>query len=511
MNKTFFIRAVCLAAILIMCFPTALGAGDSDNMVKLLGDTTVFKDPGLQEPYGVLSAGSVVYAGESVFSEGTAALEITFSHDRIIRTGYIPLMSGINTLTDAEAKEYEAKAPEGIMYRPGIILFDVSFISDDPFSVTDEIPSEYKPDKTPAEPDEVPAVPVEIPAEPPVEDPAVTEADSEPAPVPETSSEPADAAGLLPDDPSQGFAVEPEGPFAGGAAIPGFVKTLDTAAVFIDPALTRTMDELPAGAIVYADGSDPANGSVVIVFCIDYIIRTGYVPNAAVGPLTDDETAAYAEKAREGIVFRPGIVLLNTSSVNSTAPEQPDPSEVASLATPEAFAPAVTAEPTAAPNPPANSTPAPENTAAPKELFPANPEIGSTAPLPLNKRYLLNPEDPLRSGTVVSSVTLPVYTPGHAEGIIDFAVMDDGVLVVVSSISFSLDIKRSSERAVIPISYTTKYKSYVLLRFIPSKCTCEFAAKANRREQLVYFDECYSVFLYDPQMVEGYTISCSIN
>ena len=482
MKKPFFIRAICLAAVLLLCFSTAVGANSSDNMIKLLSGTVVCSDPGLQVPYGVLSTDSVVYAGECVFSSGSAALEITFSYDHIIRTGYIPLMSGINTLTDAEAEEYAAKAPEGILFKPGIVLFDVSFTDTPSFTVTEAVPEGNVPDEVPSEPSVVPADP----------------------------SEPDDFAVVLPDESaSQGFDVQPEAPFAGGAAIPGFVKTLDSVKVCIEPALQRTMDELPAGAIVYAQASDPANGAVEIVFCVDYIIRTGYISGSAVGPLTDSEAAEYAEKALDGITFKPGIVLLNTSSMNSTAPEQPDPSEVAAFPRPDAFPPA--AEPTAAPVSPANNSPVGNSSPTAEELFPANPETGTIVPLPLNKRYLLNPDDPVPSKQNVSTITLPVYSPGQAEGIIDFAVLDDGILVVVSSIPFSLEVKPGTERLSIPVNFSFTSKTYVLVRFIPSACTCQFAAKASRRDQLVYFDERYSVYIIYPQVVDGYKIYSSIN
>ena len=231
MKKSFFIRAVCFAAALVLCFSAALGADDSDNLVKLLNDTTVCLDPGLTEPYGVLSAGSVVYIGESAFSSNGASIEIVFSHDRIIHTGYIPLMSGINTLTDAEAKEYAAKASDGILYRPGIVLPNVSFTSNDP-SVTEAIPSQDDPGSFSVESEGEPVLVQEIPAE---------------AIAPAETASPAEA---LPDGgTSQGYAVEPEGPFAGGAEIPGMVKTLVSTPVCSDPSMQRTLDVLPAGEI----------------------------------------------------------------------------------------------------------------------------------------------------------------------------------------------------------------------------------------------------------------------
>ena len=473
MKKTFFSRAVCIAAVLVLCFSTALGANDSDNLVRLLNDTTVCLDPGLNEPYGVLSAGSVVYTGKSVFSSEAAALEIIFSHDRIIHTGYIPLMSGINTLTDAEAEEYAAKASEGILYRPGIILLDVSFATGDPFAVAETLPSG----------DESGDFSVESEAEPVL--------------VQVIPDEAAYSADILPDDASRDYAVEPEGPIAGGAEIPGLVKLLDTAAVCIDPLLQRTLDVLPAGAVVYADAVDPASGSVTVIFCVDYIIRTGYVSGTAVGPLTDPEASEYAEKARDGIVYRPGVILLNTVTQNSTAPEQPDPSEIPPL--PVAEAPArADANPTAAPNPPAANVPARES------LFPENPENGSTYPLPLSKRYLLNPDEPIRGKTKVTSVTLPVYSPGHAEGIIDFGVTNkNGILVVVASFPFSEDV--ASDHLTIPVSFTHDRNSFVLVRFISTN-TCEFSMTADRKSQLVYFNGKYDVFLTNSQVAEGYTI-----
>lgn len=494
MKKSFFIRAVCFAAVLVLCFSTALAAGDSDNLVKLTNDTPVCLDSSLTEPYGVLSAGSVVYAGESVFSEGTAALEITFSHDRIIRTGYIPLMSGISTLTDAEAEEYAAKAPEGILFRPGILLLDVSFTADDSFAVSEALPAEDEPGEAAAEPEAEPApVPV-IPAE----------AD----PVPETPAEAADPAGTLPGDASQGFAVQPEGPFAGGAVIPGFVKTLDAATVCIDPALQRPLDELPAGAVVYADASDPSSGTVVVIFCVDYIIRSGFVSGAAVGPLTESEAAEYTEKARDGIVFRPGIVLINTVSLNSTAPEQPDPSEVAALPVPEPFTPAAasepTAEPTAAPKP--TNAPSAGNAAYDETLFPANPEKGNY-PLPPNKRYILNSEKAIPRGTTVNSVVLPVYAPGRAEGIIDFGVLNpQGVLVIVASYAFSEDISGKTDRLVVPVNFSYKKgNTFALVRFLVTN-TCTFAMKAEKKAELVYFDDKNGVFLVAPHVVPDYHI-----
>ena len=485
MKKSFFIRAVCFAAALVLCFSTALGAGDSDNLIKLLNDTTVFLDPGLKEPCGILSAGSVVYAGESVFSEEAAALEITFSHDRIIHTGYISLMSGIGTLTDAEATEYAAKAPEGILFMPGIFLLEVSFAADDPYDVAEAIASEVGPAEVPE-------------AEPAPVIPAVA------APVPENPDEAADPAGILPDDASQGFAVQPEGPFAGGAEIPGFVKILSAATVCVDPALQRPMDELPVGAIVYADASDPAGGTVTVIFCVDYIIRTGFVSDAVVGPLTASETAEYEEKARDGIVYRPGVVLLNTVSLYSTAPEQPDPSEIAALPTPEAFAPAA-AEPTAAPKPTAGA-PSAAGAEYDTKLFPPDPEQGSY-PLPPSKRYVLNPEDAIRRGTTVNSVVLPVYSSGRAEGIIDFGVVNQqGILVIVASYAFSEDVSGSADRLVVPVNFSYKTgDTYALVRFLVTN-TCTFSMKADKKAELVYFDDKNGVFLASPHVVPGYCI-----
>ena len=487
MKKTFFIRAVCFAAALVLCFSTALSAGDSDNLIKLLYDTTVFLDPGLKESCGILSAGSVVYAGESVFSEEAAALEITFSHDHIIHTGYISLMSGIGTLTDAESKEYAEKAPEGILFMPGIILLDVSFTADDSFDVAEALPPEVSPVEAPEGSESEPAPVVSPEAEP----------------VPELPAEAADPAGILPDDASQDFAVQPEGPFAGGAEIPGFVKILDAAAVCVDPALQRPMDELPAGAIVYADSSDPASGTVVVIFCVDYIIRTGFVSEAAVGPLTETETAEYEEKARDGIVYRPGIILLNTVSLNSTAPEQPDPSEIAALPTPEAFAPAI-AEPTAAPKPTANVSAA--DAGYDTSLFPPDPEKGNY-PLPLDKRYVLNSEEAIRRGTTVNSVVLPVSAPGRAEGIIDFGVVNQqGVLVIVESYAFSEDISGSTDRLVVPVNFSYKTgDTYALVRFLATN-TCTFSMKADKKAELVYFDDKNGVFLVSAHIVPGYCI-----
>ncbi len=498
MKKSLFIRAVCFAAVLMMCFPAALGAGDSDNMVKLLNDTPVFVDPGLKELSGVLSAGSVVYAGECEFSEDTAALEIVFSHDRVIRTGYISLMSGLNTLTGAEAEAYAAKASEGVMFRPGIILQDVSFTADDFFDVVEALPSEDSFDVEPAEP---------VPAE---ADPVPPEAD----PVPALPAEAADPAGSLPDDASsQGFAVLPEGPFAGGASIPGFVKMLDNATICIDSALQRPLDELPAGAVVYADASDPVGGTVAVIFCVDYIIRSGFVSGAAVGPLTESETAEYMEKARDGIVFRPGVVLLNTVSRNSTAPEQPDPAEISAPPVLEPFAPAAaTPAPTSAPSAaPVAATNAPSAGSAASDggLLPANPEKGNY-PLPSNKRYILNSEKAIRRGTNVNAVVLPVYAPGRAEGIIDFGVLTpQGVLSIVASYAFSEDLTNGADRLVVPVNFSyAKGDTFALVRFLVTN-TCTFAVHGGGEDdlELVYYDDKNGVFLTSPHVIPGYHIN----
>ena len=499
MKKSLFIRAVCFAAVLMMCFPAALGAGDSDNMVKLLNDTPVFVDPGLKELSGVLSAGSVVYAGEYEFSEDTAALEIAFSCDRVIRTGYISLMSGLNTLTGAEAEAYAAKAPEGVIFRPGIILHDVSFTADDSFNADDSF------DVVEAVPSEGAAV---EPAEPVHAEPVPPEADPVPA-LPAEAALPADPA----DASSQGFAALPEGPFAGGASIPGFVKMLNNTTVCIDSALQRPLDELPAGAVVYADASDPVGGTVVVIFCVDYIIRSGFVSGAAVGPLTESETAEYMEKARDGIVFRPGVVLLNTVSRNSTAPEQPDLSDISAPAIPGPFAPAAaTPEPTSAPTAapaPATSAPTAGSAASDDGFLPANPQKGNY-PLPSNKRYILNSEKAIRRGTNVNAVVLPVYAPGRAEGIIDFGILTpQGVLSIVASYAFSEDLTNGADRLVVPVNFSyAKGDTFALVRFLVTN-TCTFAVHGGGQDdlELVYYDDKNGVFLTSPHVIPGYHIN----
>ena len=491
MKNKLLVRVICAAAVLALSFSTVLGAEVSHNLLKFIGDTTVWSDPGLRETYGVLAADSVVYANEYIYpAGGSAVLEIVFCQDFIIRTGYIPLMAAVKPLTDAEAEEYASRASEGIVYRPGVVLLNVSDAGASESGTGFEV----------------------LP--------------SDPSGAPEAAGS-AEAAGTLPAEPVSGgqgtdsFEVMP----ADGAAVTGFVKTVESAMVFKDPDLRQTAGVLPSGLVVYADSPVSENDVVKIVFCVDYIIRTAYIHASAVAPLTDPEAADYAQKAYDGIVYRPGVALLNTSFLTGEFADLPE--AVAGVPAPAAETPApdtaagvpagsadsfevsdATAVPTPVPTPEPTATPVPTPEPSP-EPFPANPEIGTTVPLPAGNRYLLNPEDPIPRGTSISTIVMKVFSPGLADGVIDFAVLDDDVYVVVSSIPFSQTVASGAEKCPIRASYTCTKKTYVLIRFSPS-CTCSFTAKASRRGELIYFTQKYSVFLHTPVTIKGYTVDCQI-
>ncbi len=344
MKKNLFVRVICLAALLVLSISPAFAAGVSSNLLKTADDTAVYLDPGLQETYGVLPAGSVVYVNEYMAFSGGAVLQIVFCQGYIIRPAYIPLMTAFNPLTDAEAEAYAAKASsEGIVFKPGVVLLNTSFLT-----------GEYAPQ---------PAVPS------------------------------ADASGFAVEDPAAapdpGFAVEDPG----ADAAPGF-------------------------------------------------------------------------------------------AVETLVPETPVP------ATPVPATPAPTQAPAA--------------DTGKKAFFTETTENGLAA-LPFGKRYLLNIEDPIPDGTSIRSIVLPVLTPGHAQGVIDYAVCTKGVFIVRASILFDLDVAAGATKVTIPAAYECKRNTYVMVRYIKTS-TCRFAATESRRDKLPYFSDLYGVFLSNPTAVEGYRI-----
>ena len=473
MKTKLFIRALCIAAVLALSVCSAFGADISRNLIKLADDTAVYSDPTLQDTYGVLSAGSVVYASEFLPSSGNAVLEIVFCHESLIHTAYIPLMTAVRPMTDAETDEYAAKAPtEGIACRPGVVLLNVPFVSAHPAETGFEVlPSDEGADQSAASETAVSAE---------AADPVSAGSSFE----------------VLDDAEPEGVeAAQPESAF-----VPGFVSIPEDTMAFSDPAMQRTLGVLPQGTAVYASASIPENGVFEIAFCLDYIIRTAYIPGAETVPLTEEEAAVYAEKAIDGIVFRPGVAFLNMTLQDG---------KIVAAATPEITAPASFDEsasrtenvPAAQP---AENEPAPEKTAEEDELFPKDPADG-VAPLPFGKRYILNPEDPVPKGTSISGVVMPVYTAGNAEGIIDFAVLNNGVYVVVESILFSQKVTNGSKTVSLSASYTCKYDTYVMIRYIATS-TCSFSMRTDRRTELYYFNDTNGVFLMEPQKVPGYRI-----
>ena len=517
----------------------APGADLGHAIVKTADNTAVYRTRDLQSAYGVLPAGSFVYADAVVSGAAGSVLQIVFCQDYIIRTGYIPAASA-QSLNEDESSEYASYSAEGLVYRPGVVLMNVTLLPEGTVPAAGNIPAAAA-----AEGSTVPENPV---SDESAADPVRSTAPETPAVAPGSEEHPSDTAGTAP-------AVPTAASFSEGYACPALVKVIADVTAYRDSALQTPYVTLPSGTVVYA-ASAAENGAVGIVFCQDYIIRSAYMSAAAALPLNEDEAIEYAAASADGMMFRPGIYLLNISAPsadsseslpafpaaetvpaeepapagseeNTVSGEAPsaagseedtapagNPSDVEAVSAQAAAAPssadAGAPVPTASP-----ASPSSEQTASSQSSyvppFAGDEDYSPSIYIPLGKRYVLNSDKPLPAGTSVASVSLVPSSQGHAEGTVSFAVPKDGIWVITASFPFSADIPAADGTAMtIPTSFVCAEDTWVLLSFTVG-CSARFALTPDIDSVLSLFDDIESERLDSVRYLPGYRIDYVMN
>ncbi len=149
-----------------------------------------------------------------------------------------------------------------------------------------------------------------------------------------------------------------------------YVRMAEDTVIYNDPLLLYPAGMLPANSIVYANSYyiSSSGSSLEVIYCRDYIIRSAYVPLFSAVPLSPAEAADYSALAKEGIIFKTGVSLLNIDdlpdgSANAAPSVLPAASSIPQQAVSPAAAdatPAPSSVPTTEP-----ATPTPEITTVP--------------------------------------------------------------------------------------------------------------------------------------------------
>ncbi len=159
------------------------------------------------------------------------------------------------------------------------------------------------------------------------------------------------------------------------------VKLADDAAIWRDPALSDPLGILPGGTVVFANAysSSQAGEVIEIVFCQDYIIRYAYISVMSVWPLSPSERSEYSLRASEGIIFKPGVSLIN---VELSVPPSPAEAVQEPSAVPAVEAAPAAAFETALPSPVTESTPEPVAESASSAAVPPDADVPSETAAP---------------------------------------------------------------------------------------------------------------------------------